>query len=87
MAMMPKHVAYTLLAGMRAAMVTIVIGLVRCYQFILSPLVPPRCRFIPTCSEYCIEAVTRYGVCRGLWKAFRRVLRCHPFHPGGIDLP
>jgi putative membrane protein insertion efficiency factor len=46
---------------------------------------PPSCRFAPTCSRYAIEAIERHGVALGTWLALRRLLRCHPFHPGGID--
>ncbi|RJR46083.1 MAG: membrane protein insertion efficiency factor YidD [Deltaproteobacteria bacterium] len=59
--------------------------LIRAYQLLLSPLMPACCRFAPTCSHYTAEAVTRYGVCRGLWLGLKRLARCHPFHPGGWD--
>jgi putative membrane protein insertion efficiency factor len=62
-----------------------VLGAIRLYQRIISPAFPPSCRFTPTCSEYTYEAVERYGVPRGLWLGVRRLLRCHPFHPGGHD--
>lgn len=55
------------------------------YKRFLSPLLPPACRFTPTCSEYAREAVTRHGVRRGLSLALRRLARCHPFHAGGSD--
>ena len=55
------------------------------YRRLLSPMLPPRCRFLPSCSEYAVEAVERYGAARGSWLAVRRVARCHPFHPGGVD--
>ncbi|MCG0238454.1 MAG: membrane protein insertion efficiency factor YidD [Firmicutes bacterium] len=59
---------------------------IRFYQVVLSPLKGgPTCRFYPTCSQYALEAVERYGVIRGGWLAVRRILRCHPFHPGGYD--
>jgi putative membrane protein insertion efficiency factor len=64
-----------------------VLALLRAYKRRISPLLPPACRFVPTCSEYAWLAVHRYGVPRGLWLAGLRVLRCHPFHPGGVDLP
>ena len=63
----------------------LLIGLIRGYKLLISPLLPPACRFHPTCSVYAIEAVERFGVCRGGWLALRRILRCHPFHPGGYD--
>ncbi len=59
--------------------------LIRGYQRIISPALPPSCRFTPSCSQYTLEAVTRYGVVRGGWLGARRIVRCHPFHPGGYD--
>ena len=61
------------------------IGLIRFYQYALSPLLGKRCRFFPSCSEYAIEAIRRHGVVKGLWLATRRIGRCHPWHPGGYD--
>jgi putative membrane protein insertion efficiency factor len=60
-------------------------GLIRAYQRFLSPALPPSCRFHPSCSQYALEAVTRYGALRGSGLAARRLARCHPFHPGGFD--
>ncbi|MCF6290391.1 MAG: membrane protein insertion efficiency factor YidD [Desulfobacterales bacterium] len=60
-------------------------ALIRAYQLVLSPLLPPTCRFTPTCSQYAMDAIGRHGLGRGLYLAIRRVLRCHPFHPGGFD--
>ena len=60
-------------------------GLIRVYQRLISPLLPPSCRFYPSCSQYALEAVTRHGALRGSWLAARRLVRCHPFHPGGFD--
>jgi uncharacterized protein len=59
--------------------------LIRLYQWTVSPLLGPRCRFYPSCSEYAHEAFGRFGVARGGWLAVKRVARCHPFHPGGLD--
>jgi putative membrane protein insertion efficiency factor len=59
--------------------------LIRAYQRLISPLLGPRCRFYPSCSHYALEAVERHGALRGAWLAARRILRCHPFHPGGFD--
>lgn len=59
--------------------------LVRLYQLLVSPLLPPACRFWPTCSHYSAQAIDRYGVARGVWLSLRRLGRCHPFHPGGYD--
>jgi len=60
-------------------------SLIRGYQVVISPLLPPSCRFHPSCSQYALEAVTRHGALRGGWLAARRLARCHPFHPGGYD--
>lgn len=60
-------------------------GLLSGYKRFLSPLLPPACRFQPTCSEYARESILRYGLLRGAWMTLRRLARCHPFHPGGID--
>jgi len=63
----------------------VLMGLIRGYQLVVSPALPPACRFTPSCSQYALEAIGRHGVLRGLWLAGRRLLRCHPFHPGGFD--
>ncbi len=59
--------------------------LIRLYQLTLSPLLGPRCRFYPSCSEYALEALRLHGSRRGLWLALRRLCRCHPWHAGGVD--
>jgi putative membrane protein insertion efficiency factor len=59
--------------------------LVRLYQRAVSPLLPPACRFHPSCSSYAVGALERHGALKGSWLAARRLARCHPFHPGGID--
>jgi hypothetical protein len=59
--------------------------LITLYQRLLSPLFPPSCRFVPTCSQYAKEAILKFGIGRGTYMAARRILRCHPFHPGGYD--
>jgi uncharacterized protein len=64
---------------------TVVCWMIRGYQYLLSPVLPPSCRYAPTCSSYAIEAVTRHGVARGGWLALRRILRCHPWTAGGFD--
>ncbi|MBT2602985.1 membrane protein insertion efficiency factor YidD [Bacillus sp. ISL-53] len=64
----------------------IVMGIICFYQVAISPLKPPTCRFYPTCSHYGLEAVNRFGPIKGSWLALIRILKCHPFHPGGIDL-
>ncbi|HTK40255.1 MAG TPA: membrane protein insertion efficiency factor YidD [Gemmatimonadales bacterium] len=60
-------------------------ALIRAYQVVISPALPPACRFTPTCSQYALEAVSRHGAFRGSWLAARRLARCHPFHRGGFD--
>jgi hypothetical protein len=59
--------------------------LIRLYQVTLSRVLPPSCRFTPTCSQYSYEAIERYGIWRGSWLSLKRVVRCHPFNPGGYD--
>ena len=63
----------------------LVIGSIRVYQQTLSRMLPPSCRFYPSCSQYAVEAVDRYGVAKGLWLAAKRISCCHPFNPGGYD--
>ena len=65
----------------------LLIAAARVYQWTLSPLVGRQCRFEPTCSNYFIEAVRKYGAIRGAWRGVKRIGRCHPWNPGGIDLP
>ncbi|MBM7645531.1 putative membrane protein insertion efficiency factor [Scopulibacillus daqui] len=61
------------------------VGLIRFYQRFISPLTPPTCRFLPTCSQYGVEAITRFGILKGGYLTIKRILKCHPFHPGGFD--
>jgi len=63
----------------------IALFLIRAYQYVLSPVLGPACRFYPTCSEYAYQAILRYGIFTGLYLIIRRFLRCHPFNPGGFD--
>ena len=63
----------------------VMIGTIKLYQLLISPLFPPVCRFQPTCSDYAVEALKLHGVGRGLAMAARRLLRCHPWHSGGFD--
>ncbi|MCM2130700.1 membrane protein insertion efficiency factor YidD [Larsenimonas rhizosphaerae] len=58
---------------------------IRAYQYVISPLLGPRCRFWPTCSSYALEAISRHGPWRGGWLAIKRLGKCHPFHQGGVD--
>lgn len=69
----------------RSPVSKVLITLIVFYQRFLSPLKGPTCRFMPTCSEYAREAVEKYGAGKGLYLAVKRVLKCHPFHPGGFD--
>jgi putative membrane protein insertion efficiency factor len=62
-----------------------VLLVLRAYKWALSPMLPPSCRYVPTCSEFAMEAVERYGALRGGWMALARILRCHPFGKGGYD--
>ena len=62
-----------------------VIAVLKIYQRLVSPLLPPSCRFTPTCSNYAVEALQRHGLARGGWLAVKRVARCHPWNPGGYD--
>ncbi|MCG9732291.1 membrane protein insertion efficiency factor YidD [Shewanella sp. Isolate13] len=59
--------------------------IIRGYQLLISPMLGPRCRFNPTCSHYAIEAIRLHGVVKGCWFAGKRILKCHPLHPGGED--
>jgi putative membrane protein insertion efficiency factor len=63
----------------------VLISLIKLYKYIVSPLLPVSCRFTPTCSEYSIDAINKYGTIRGFHLSLRRILRCHPFHSGGYD--
>lgn len=65
----------------------LLVGLVRLYQWCLSPLLPPSCRFYPSCSQYFIEAVKKYGAVQGTWRGTKRICRCHPWNEGGYDPP
>ncbi len=66
-------------------MKTVILGLIRAYRYLLSPFIGQHCRFTPSCSEYAMEAVERYGALKGSWLAAKRLGRCHPFAPGGYD--
>jgi putative membrane protein insertion efficiency factor len=61
------------------------LALIRFYRRRISPILPPSCRFYPTCSEYTYQAIEKYGALKGGWLGIRRIARCHPFHPGGFD--
>lgn len=63
------------------------IGLIRVYQLCIRPFIGQVCRFSPTCSQYACEALQKHGVFRGVWLTAKRLLKCHPWHPGGVDEP
>jgi putative membrane protein insertion efficiency factor len=63
----------------------LLLGSVRAYQYLLRPMLGANCRFAPSCSDYALEAISRHGAWKGSWLAVRRILRCHPYHPGGYD--
>ncbi len=64
---------------------SVALRLIQGYRLAISPLLPPSCRYAPTCSEYCYDAIVEHGLLRGGWLGIKRVARCHPFHPGGAD--
>lgn len=63
----------------------LMIALITAYRWTISPMLGNRCRFYPSCSEYSIDAIRQHGALRGVWLTLRRLLRCHPWHPGGYD--
>lgn len=70
---------------MRNPLTLLARALIRAYQVAISPLLPPTCRFHPTCSTYALQALDRYGLIKGGWLAAKRIARCHPWNPGGFD--
>lgn len=68
-----------------ALLVGLFVTVIRAYQLMISPLLGPTCRFAPSCSEYFIDATRRHGALRGAWMGMRRLVRCHPLNPGGLD--
>jgi uncharacterized protein len=70
---------------MKQIVLGVFIGAVRFYRQFISPLFLPSCRFHPTCSQYALEALERFGPWQGAWLALQRIGRCHPLHPGGFD--
>lgn len=78
---------HNLIAALSSGLSLLLVGAVRVYQLCLSPLLPRACRFYPSCSQYFILAVRKFGPLQGSWKGVCRICRCHPWHPGGYDPP
>lgn len=72
---------------MEKRLIQIFVFLIQLYKKCISPALGPHCRFYPSCSQYSVEALQKYGIAKGVLKTTVRVCKCHPFHPGGIDLP
>lgn len=72
-------------AGRWAVGRLILTSVIRFYRRFISPFLPPVCRFYPTCSQYALEALERYGMLKGCWLTLKRLSKCHPYHPGGFD--
>lgn len=68
-----------------ARMKRLLLGMIAAYRYVLSPFLGPRCRFYPSCSAYAAEAIDGHGALRGSWLALKRISKCHPWHPGGVD--
>ena len=66
-------------------MKSILLFIVRGYQLLISPVLPPSCRFSPSCSQYSLEAISKYGALKGFWLTIKRLIRCNPWNPGGYD--
>ncbi len=76
-----------LAAGVSAMLYLSIVAIVRCYQLFISPWLGRRCRYDPTCSQYMLLAIERYGTVRGFWRGIKRLLRCHPWSNSGWDPP
>ena len=74
-----------LAAALSGVAIAVLVLVIRSYQLVISPLLGATCRFSPSCSDYFIDAARRHGALRGSWLGARRLLRCHPLHPGGLD--
>ena len=70
---------------LRQLLLGLLMGAVRCYRCVISPLLGPRCRYLPSCSAYCLESLARYGPQKGLWLSVKRLARCHPWGSSGYD--
>ncbi|MCS2610603.1 membrane protein insertion efficiency factor YidD [Halomonas dongshanensis] len=80
-----RRLWHWLLPSLRHCVIYLLVGLVRGYQLVISPLLGPRCRFWPSCSSYTIEALKVHGPLRGSWLSLKRIVKCHPGHSGGMD--
>jgi putative membrane protein insertion efficiency factor len=80
-----KIVSWGFYAKLKAGMKKFAVTAVKFYQMAISPWLPPSCRYYPTCSAYAVEAFEKYGFFKGFWLSLKRILRCHPFRPGGYD--
>ena len=72
-------------SGIMATPAKAAVLLIKAYQKLISPWLGQRCRFYPSCSHYCIDALNEHGMVHGLWLGIKRIFKCHPFHPGGFD--
>ncbi|QMT36888.1 membrane protein insertion efficiency factor YidD [Neisseria wadsworthii] len=70
---------------MKTMLAKLFLGLIKLYQYCISPMIPPRCRYTPTCSQYAVEAISKYGALKGGWLALKRIVRCHPWGGHGHD--
>lgn len=84
---MTDHPRHSWLAWPGRIAVALLVALIRVYQYTLSPLLGPACRFEPSCSRYMVESLRKYGLARGLVRGLIRLSKCHPWHPGGYDPP
>ncbi len=75
----------TLKSSLQKVLITPFVLLIRFYQLVISPWIGPKCRYTPTCSQYAIDALRKYGIKKGLWKALQRISRCHPWGGSGHD--
>jgi len=80
-----QRIATRIVRVIRRLVIMLMVGVIRLYQLVISPLLGPRCRFWPSCSSYTIEAIQVHGPLKGGWMAVKRIIKCHPGNPGGMD--